>query len=309
MAELSEGDKYLLDQVRRGDGEGWTALVGRYQGRLLAFARGRLRQPADAEDIVQDTFFHFLKGLPAFREDASVETYLFTILRRKLVDHFRGKHMRLCSLQEVLDSGGTGGASGSSGGDESREAASRIAGDDPTPSWYVRRDEQAMLDRTSLSAALRSLIDRLKESANLRDLRVIEMLFYGQLRNMDVARIAGIDEKHVALIKHRALNEVRDHVTRGAGPRAAAELPVHGDSLVTEVWEEQRLTCPKRSTIGRHLLGTLEPPWQELVDFHLNRLGCRFCRANLDDLQKKADEDSAVVRDRILHSTIGFFKR
>src|SRR4051794_14749852 len=184
MAELSEGDKYLLEQIRRGDGEGWAALVGRYQGRLLAFARGRLKQPADAEDIVQDTFFHFLKGLKAFREDASVETYLFTILRRKLVDHFRGRHMRLCSLQDVLDSGGGAKApGGSSGGDDSRDAASRIAGDDPTPSFYAGRDEQAMLDRNSLSASLRALLDRLKESGNLRDLRVIEMLFYGQLRN------------------------------------------------------------------------------------------------------------------------------
>jgi RNA polymerase sigma factor (sigma-70 family) len=307
MAELSEGDKYLLEQIRRGDGEGWAALVERYQGRLLAFARGRLKQPADAEDIVQDTFFHFLKGLPAFREDASVETYLFTILRRKLVDHFRGRHMRLCSLQDVLDSGGASGGS-SSGGDDAREAASRIAGDDPTPSWYARRDEQAGLDRAALAAALRALLDRLKEAGNLRDLRVIECLFYGQLRNKDVAKIAGIDEKHVALIKHRALNEVRDHVARNS-PSGPASLPVYGDSMVTEVWEEQRLTCPKRSTIGRYLLGTLDPPWQELVDFHLNRLGCRFCRANLDDLQKKTDEDSAVVRDRILHSTIGFFKR
>lgn len=306
MAELSEGDKYLLEQIRRGDGEGWAALVERYQGRLLAFARGRLKQPADAEDIVQDTFFHFLRGLPAFREDASVETYLFTILRRKVVDHFRGRHMRLCSLQDVLDSGGAGS---SGGGDESREAASRIAGDDPTPSWYVRRDEQATIDRSALAASLRALLDRLKAADNLRDLRVIEMLFYGQLRNKDAATIAGIDEKHVALIKHRALNEVREHVARNSASGAAAGLPVHGDSMVTEVWEEQRLTCPKRSTIGRYLLGTLEPRWQELVDFHLNRLGCRFCRANLDDLQKKTREDSAVVRDRILHSTIGFFKK
>jgi RNA polymerase sigma factor (sigma-70 family) len=308
MAELSEGDKYLLEQIRRGDGEGWAALVERYQGRLLAFARGRLRQPADAEDIVQDTFFHFLKGLPAFREDASVETYLFTILRRKVVDHFRGRHMRLCSLQDVLDSGGAAAGGSSSGGDEAREAASRIAGDDPTPSFYARRDEQAALDRSALAAALRALLDRLKEAGNLRDLRVIESLFYGQLRNKDVAKVAGIDEKHVALIKHRALNEVRDHVVRNAGT-GAASLPVYGDSMVTEVWEEQRLTCPKRSTIGRYLLGTLDAPWQELVDFHLNRLGCKFCRANLDDLQKKTNEDSAVVRDRILHSTIGFFKR
>ena len=83
MAELTQADRYLLEQIRRGDGDGWASLVSRYQGRLLAFARARLKQSADAEDIVQDTFFHFLKGLPNFREDASVETYLFTILRRR----------------------------------------------------------------------------------------------------------------------------------------------------------------------------------------------------------------------------------
>ena len=138
------------------------------------------------------------------------------------------------------------------------------------------------------------------------------MLFYGQLRNKDVAKIAGIDEKHVALIKHRALNEVRDHVAQHAGPGAGASFTgtPQADSLVTEVWEEQRLTCPKRSTIGRSLLGTLEGPWQEHVEFHVNKLGCRFCRANLEDLQKKGrEEESTVFRDRILHSTIGFFKQ
>src|SRR3982751_4747511 len=106
MGDVSEADRYILDQVRRGSADGWAELVGRYQGRLLAFARSRMRAPADAEDLVQETFVHFLRGLPNFREDASVETYLFTILRRKLVDWFRGRHMRLCSLQDVLDAGG-----------------------------------------------------------------------------------------------------------------------------------------------------------------------------------------------------------
>ena len=92
-------------------------------------------------------------------------------------------------------------------------------------------------------AALRSLLDRLKEAANLRDLRVIEMLFYGQLRNKDVAKIAGIDEKHVALIKHRGSQRMRDHVARRAGSTSGFGTP-QPDSLVTEVWEEQRLRAP-----------------------------------------------------------------
>ena len=92
MAELTEADRYLLERISRGQADGWSQLVERYQGRLLAFARSRLRKE-EAEDLVQDTFIAFLEGLKNFRENASVETFLFTILRRKLIDFFRGKQM------------------------------------------------------------------------------------------------------------------------------------------------------------------------------------------------------------------------
>src|SRR3954451_3485828 len=103
MAELTEADRYLLQRIAQGDSEGWRQLVERYQGRLLAFARGRLSRKEEAEDLVQDTFIAFLEGIKNFRENASVETFLFTILRRKLIDFFRGKQMRTCFLQDVME--------------------------------------------------------------------------------------------------------------------------------------------------------------------------------------------------------------
>src|SRR5256885_7605534 len=118
MAQLTEADKYLLDQIARGDSSAWAQLVQRYQGRLLAFARGRLHRIEEAEDLVQDTFIAFLESVAAskFRENASVETFLFTILRHKLIDFFRSPaKMRLCFLQEVLDSGLDGGSERSAG--------------------------------------------------------------------------------------------------------------------------------------------------------------------------------------------------
>src|SRR5207247_1475032 len=62
MANLSEADRYLLERISAGEAEGWTQLVQRYQGRLLAFARGRLSRKEEAEDLVQDTFVAFLEG-------------------------------------------------------------------------------------------------------------------------------------------------------------------------------------------------------------------------------------------------------
>src|SRR3954451_23748483 len=220
MAELTEADRYLLQRIARGDAEGWQQLVERYQGRLLAFARGRLHRKEEAEDLVQDTFIAFLESIGGgrFRENASVETFLFTILRHKLIDHFRGKQMRVCFLQEVLESqgggsSGSGGGGGSSGGGGGGGRTPQMEdSQQETASFYVRRDEQSAMLRAALSGALEAIVERLKESQNLRDLQIIEMLFYAQLRNKDAAAVIGMDEKQIALIKHRAVKEIREHV-------------------------------------------------------------------------------------------------
>ena len=53
----------------------------------------------------------------------------------------------------------------------------------------------------------------------------------------------------------------------------------------------------------------LDAAWQHYVDFHLNRVECPFCRANLHDLQNEADRKTvADATSRIMHSTIGFFR-
>ena len=86
MSQWSDADRYLLERVRQSDGEAWSQLVTKFQGRLLAFARAQRVREADAEDFVQDTFLRFLRGLDAYRGDASLETYLFLLLRRRIID-------------------------------------------------------------------------------------------------------------------------------------------------------------------------------------------------------------------------------
>jgi len=297
MSKLTQADRYLLDQIRQGSAEGWSQLVDRYQGRLLAFARRKLRQQADAEDLTQETFISFLKALPNFREEAALETYLFTILRRKIINAFRGRKLNACLLQDVL----TGAHD-----EDAADPAQQIPAPDPTASWYARRDEDRGQQKVVLAAALREIIDRYKKSLNFRDLTTVEMLFYCHLRNKDIGEIAGIGEKRVALIKHRCLNRIREHIAAG-GIRFEADPP---DALLSDIWQEQRLSCLKRSTIGAYLLGTLEAPWHDYIAFHLDRLGCRFCQANLEDLKAKtADDGQRNLRHRIMESTVGFLSK
>lgn len=304
MPELSQADQYLIEQIRKGQSDGWSQLVSRYQGRLLAFARGKINRREDAEDLVQETFIGFLQSLPRFRAELSLETFLFMILRRKIIDHFRGKPSRTCSLQDL----------GQTGSDDSSRAM-EIASDDPTASVYVSRDEQAEALRALLAGALDEVVGEMQRNENLRDLQIIEMLFYANLRNKDAAKIVAIDEKHVALIKHRVLNQLRGALTRQRGSsQRGTDLPgdweesSKADSMISSLWEERRPTCPKRSTIGRFQLNTLDSPWREYVEFHLNRLGCHFCQANAQDLQRQSESPAPDMQQRIMQSTIGFFR-
>lgn len=288
MAQNTEADRYLIEQIRRGNSDGWTQLVGRYQGRLLAFARSQLSRKAEAEDLVQETFLMFLQSLRTYRDECSLETYLFTILRRKMIDLYRGRKWRTCLIADIDHPGSDDDAEG------------RVPSAEPSASWYVRRDEQEDKAREVLSAAMEGVVARLKQAEQFRDLKILEILFYAQMRNKLAAEVVGIDEKHIALIKHRMIRSLQDNLPPDA--------PEPSNSLLTEVWEMNRFTCPKRSTIGRFVLGTLDGEWGEYVAFHVNRLGCRFCQANLNDLQKPDEPGQEPVRQRIYESTIGFFK-
>ena len=57
--------------------------------RLLAFARLQLADPIQAEDMVQEALVGALESLSGFKGQAKFETWVFGILRHKLVDTIR----------------------------------------------------------------------------------------------------------------------------------------------------------------------------------------------------------------------------
>ena len=297
---VTEAEQYLLDKIRRGNEQAWSDFVDRYRGRLLSFARTKLVQQADAEDSVQETFIAFIKSLPNYRGECGLETYLFVLLRRKIIDTYRSRQARhACLIQDTYDT---------QDDDRSSDPFADVAGPEQTASWYVRADEKCELQKLALTDALSRLVDGFKSSLNFRDLQITELLFYCQLSNQDVARTMDMNEKAIALIKHRGLKQIRKHVEASnipVGP-SSAEF----ENLLTEIWEFQRPSCPKRSTIGAHLLGTLDEQWHKYVDFHVNTLGCKFCRANLEDLKAQSDKSQSTrLRARIMQSTAGFLPR
>ncbi len=301
MSEITQAEQYLLDQIRQGDSQAWTQVVERYQGRLVMFAISKLPQKADADDIVQDTFLAFLKGLNDFRGEASLETYLFTILRRKIINTYRSRQSaRVCLLQDVIkypqeDSHGS-------------DPFQTIAAADLTASGYARRDEGRRQSETAFTDVLREMVNGMKNSQNFRDLKIIECILYCQLPNKKIAQLINISDRNIAVIKHRIFKQIQGKISHQAY-RPDLESPGM-ETFISEIWERQRLSCLKRSTIGAFLLQTLDDPWADYARFHLHTLGCNFCQANMVDLQEQTREsENSRLRHRIMESTVGFLHK
>jgi RNA polymerase sigma factor (sigma-70 family) len=84
-----------------------TATVVRERSRLVNFIRRRIRDPDDAEDILQDVFHEFVQAyrLPAPIEQASA--WLFRAARNRIIDRFRKKKEQpLTDLSESEDDAG-----------------------------------------------------------------------------------------------------------------------------------------------------------------------------------------------------------
>jgi len=63
--------------------------VNKYGDYLYIYAYSRVQSKELSEDLVQETFLSALKGLSSFRGDSTVQTWLTSILRRKIIDHYR----------------------------------------------------------------------------------------------------------------------------------------------------------------------------------------------------------------------------
>jgi RNA polymerase sigma-70 factor (ECF subfamily) len=63
--------------------------LARWRPQLLAFALRRMRNREQAEDAVQETLVAALEGLERYAGDSSLSTWLFGILKHKIVDIYR----------------------------------------------------------------------------------------------------------------------------------------------------------------------------------------------------------------------------
>jgi RNA polymerase sigma-70 factor (ECF subfamily) len=193
----SQSENLLIRRIRSGEQAAWDDLIGRYEGRLLAFVESRIGNRASAEDVVQETFIGFLTSLPNYDQRRPLEGYLFSIAAHKLTDYLRHEGRRPTIPLAPEGSSGSGWEPPGKG-----RPASSIA----------RSSERRHLEIAALSAALRNEIEHCCQRGHWLKLKCTELLFVRGRTNKEVAAQLQVTEQTVANHKFEFLAKLRNAV-------------------------------------------------------------------------------------------------
>ena len=79
----------LTHRAKQHDQEAWTALYRMHRDAVYGFLWRWTGNQEVAADLCHDTFVRALSGIDRFDETRSFETWLYTIARRRAIDHVR----------------------------------------------------------------------------------------------------------------------------------------------------------------------------------------------------------------------------
>jgi len=169
----------LPGEVGQTIAEVFTRLYAEYLPKVYRFVRYRIEDDATAEDLTSVVFEKALVKFHAYESQrASFSTWVYTIARNTVIDHFRVGHPdRVVPLNDDLPQ------------------ASR----DPSPEEMAIRGEEF----GRLQACLKKLAPT--------EQSVISLKFGAHMTNRDIARSTGMTESQVGNLVFRAVRKLRDN--------------------------------------------------------------------------------------------------
>lgn len=89
---VEENDSVLIEKAKLGDVEAYKIIVLRYQAKAYSIAKNVIKNPSDAEDIVQEAFIKAYRNLSGFRGDSSFYTWFYRITFNLAIDFSRKRY-------------------------------------------------------------------------------------------------------------------------------------------------------------------------------------------------------------------------
>jgi RNA polymerase sigma factor (sigma-70 family) len=171
----------LTDKVPRAAAEVFAALYDEFMPKIYKYISFRIADTDDAQDITATVFEKALANFENYSaEKAKFSTWIFSIARNALIDHYR-----YSAKQKNLQAEATAEA----------EIQTRPSGDD------MFKAEDAKVLRTCLS----QLAPQEQE--------VISLKFGSGMTNREIAKQLKLSESNVGVIAYRAVRKLRDKFT------------------------------------------------------------------------------------------------
>jgi RNA polymerase sigma-70 factor (ECF subfamily) len=189
-------DAALIAAARQGDGAAFARLFRRHADAVRTRITRLVGQVAERDDLVQKVFIAFHRGLPAYRSEARVSTYLHRIAVNAAYDHLRGRRRR----------------------DESEGP--------PDSEALVEHLGPALEDQVAARADLARLLALLDQLSPKKRIAFVLVAVEG----CSLAEAAALIGAREDTVKQRALHARRDLLARLAATGMRAAPPVEGTS-------------------------------------------------------------------------------
>jgi RNA polymerase sigma-70 factor, ECF subfamily len=188
-------DAALLAAVRTGEAAAFELLMRRYNRRLYRVARAMLRDPAEAEDALQEAYLCAFRSLAGFRGDSALATWL----TRVVVNECNGRLRKSARRDNIIPIVSTH-ARPLQEGESMAEDPSGVEEDTP--------------DRALMRSELRALLER-KIDELPQDFRAVFMMRSVEELTVDeTAECLGIPEATVRTRHFRARSMLRESIAQ-----------------------------------------------------------------------------------------------
>jgi RNA polymerase sigma-70 factor (ECF subfamily) len=188
MRVRDDSDEALMLRYRDGDVRAFEVLVKRHRKPLYNFILRFVRDAAQTEDVLQETFLRVIKGAEAYERQAKFTTWLYTIARNLCVDASRrGKHRKAQSLDAPAN------------GEE-----------DGSPLIDLVADGKDGVDRQAIGRELQARIKQAIEALPEEQREIFLLREMADLQFNEIAKVVGCPENTVKSRMRYALEKLRE---------------------------------------------------------------------------------------------------
>lgn len=92
----------MIELLRQGDTQAFRTLVAEHQQRVMYICRSFVQNNTDAEDVAQEVFLEVFRSVQAFRNEATISTWLYRLAVNKSLDHLRQKKRKKRGFEQQV---------------------------------------------------------------------------------------------------------------------------------------------------------------------------------------------------------------